>query len=143
MLMLGHFREFLPVKLAEFRFAVFDRVGSFNQVIAKESVAGTNAFRILGLEGARLMLPPNEARILGHGRLITETLNIADFGQDAGGVDPVNAGDRAQTPGSRNAFKHAFDRFVEFLELALDASDGLDRGAEHQSMESSTTLDRR
>ena len=56
MLVLRHFVVFLPVIFTEFLIAVFHRVGSFNQVIAKESVAGTNAFGVFGLKRAGLML---------------------------------------------------------------------------------------
>ncbi|MOA69233.1 hypothetical protein D3C78_1972990 [compost metagenome] len=52
MLVLVNFHVFLPVILTEFGIAVFDRVGSFNQVIAKESVAGFNTFRVFGFKSA-------------------------------------------------------------------------------------------
>ncbi len=52
MLVLRNFLVLLPVILTEFLIAVFHRVGSFNQVIAKESVAGFNACGVLCLEDA-------------------------------------------------------------------------------------------
>lgn len=68
MLVLHDFFVFLRVVLAEFRIAISYRVGSFNQVIAKESVAGTDTFGIFGFKGAGLVLAPRETCILGYGR---------------------------------------------------------------------------
>ena len=45
------------------------RVCSFQQVVAKESVAGFNHAGVLGFEIARLMLCPHKAGILGNGSL--------------------------------------------------------------------------
>jgi len=92
-LMLRHFVVLFPVVFTKFRFAVFHRVGSFNQVIAKESVAGTNALSVFGLKASGLVPTPRKACILGHGSLIAETLDIADLSENAGGIHAINAGD--------------------------------------------------
>jgi len=92
-LVLGYFAVFLPVVLAEFLIAVFYRVGSFNQVIVKESVAGFDTLGVFGFKSAGLMPAPCEAGILGHGGLVTETVDIANLGENAGRVDFVNARD--------------------------------------------------
>ena len=144
MLMLRHFVVLFPVVFTEFRIAVFHRVGSFNQVVAKESVAGTNAFGIFGLKATGLMFTPCQACIFGHSSLIVEAFNIANLSENAGGVHTINAGDRAQALSARDAIQNTFNRFVQLFESGL----WILRMAwmdvpSTRSMESSTTLERR
>ncbi|MNM98969.1 hypothetical protein D3C81_1115170 [compost metagenome] len=80
MLVLEYFLVFLPVIFAEFFIAVFDRVGSFNQVIAKESVAGFDAFGVFTFKSAGLVSAPREACVLGNGSLVAEAVNVTDLG---------------------------------------------------------------
>ena len=96
MLVLGHFLVFLPVIIAEFRIAVLHRVGSFNKVIAKGSVAGFNAFRILCVERTGLMLTPDETGVFGNSGLVLKSSNVADLRENAGGVHGTDARDRLQ-----------------------------------------------
>ena len=67
------------------------RVCSFQQVVAKESVTGFNHAGVLRFEIAGLMLCPHKAGILGNGSLRLETVDVADLGDDPGGVDFANA----------------------------------------------------
>ena len=71
-------------------------VGSFQQVVAKETVAGFDKFGVLGLKFPGLVLRPDKASELGHGRLGLETVDVADFGDDASRVDLADAGDRGK-----------------------------------------------
>ena len=67
------------------------RVCSFQQVVAKESVAGFDHAGVLGFEIARLMLCPHKAGVLGNGSLRLETVDVADLGDDTSGVDFADA----------------------------------------------------
>src|SRR5690606_36514133 len=122
----------LPVILAEFRFAVFHRVGSFNQVVAKESVAGTNAFGVFGLKRTGLVPAPCQTGILGQGGLVVKTFDVANLSENAGRVNLVDAGDGAKAPGAVHAVQDPLDGFVQLLELSLDATDRLDGDAQHK-----------
>ena len=69
MLVLVDLFEFKVIVTPELGVASSHRVGSFQQVVAKESVAGFNHAGVLGFEIARLMLCPHKAGILGNGSL--------------------------------------------------------------------------
>jgi len=93
-LVLGYFTVFISVVLAEFIIAIFHRVGSCNQAIAKETIAGFNAFCIFRLKGAGLAFAPRETFILGDSGLVAETFNVTDLRKSAGGIHSVDAGNR-------------------------------------------------
>ncbi len=62
-------------------------VGSFQQVVPKVAVTGFYELGVLSLELTELMLRPDETSELGDGGLRPEPVNVADLGDDAGGVD--------------------------------------------------------
>ncbi len=61
------------------------------------------------------MLGPDKASILGHGGLSLKAFNIADLGDDAGGIDLTDARDGCQGVG--NNFKLLLDCFVQVFDL--------------------------
>ena len=68
-------------------------VGGFQQVIAEETVAGLDEFPVLGFKFPGLVLGPDETGELGHGCLGLKAVDVADFGDDTGGVDLADAWD--------------------------------------------------
>jgi len=82
----------LPVIFTEFFIAHSNRVGSFNEVVAQESVAGFDAGGVLLLEDAGLVPAPRQTRVLGDGGLILEPFNIAEFAEQTGCIDFADAG---------------------------------------------------
>ena len=71
-------------------------VGGFQQVVAEIAVARLDKFGVLGLEIAGLVLCPNQAGVFGNGCLRVKAVDIADLGNDTGGVDLANAGNGSQ-----------------------------------------------
>ena len=63
------------------------RVGSFQQIVTKETATGLDESGVLGLKLAGLVLLPDKAGELGHRRLGLKTVDVADLGDDASGVD--------------------------------------------------------
>ena len=66
-------------------------VGGFQQIVTKETVAGLDEPGVLGFKFPGLVLGPDKAGELGHRRLGLETVDVADFGDDASGVDFADA----------------------------------------------------
>lgn len=64
-----------------------DRVGSFDEVVAKVSVAGPGEWPIFALELTRLMSSPSETGELGHRLLAFEPRDVPDLGNDARDAD--------------------------------------------------------
>lgn len=92
-------------------------VGGFQQVVAKETVAGLDEVAVLGLVVTGLVLRPNKADILDNERLGLKTVNVANLGDDAGGVDLADAMDGGQRVGDN--LKLLLDGFAQRLNLAL------------------------
>ena len=85
-------------------------VGGFQQIIAKETVAGPNEPGVLSFKGTGLVLRPGKAGIFSNGRMGMKTIDIADLSDHAGGVDFADAGDRSKRVG--NDFELLFNGFV-------------------------------
>ena len=100
------------------------RVCSFQQVVAKESVTGFNHAGVLRFEIAGLMLCPHKAGILGNGSLRLETVDVADLGDDPGGVDFANARNGGKRVG--DDLKLLLNGFLQRLDLLLHKLDSLD-----------------
>ena len=64
---------------------------------SEKAFAGLDEPGVLGLEVARLVLRPDKAGKFGHRRLGLKTVDVADFGDNASGVDLADAGDRRQS----------------------------------------------
>ena len=71
-------------------------VGGFQQVVAEETVAGFDELGVLGFKFPGLVLGPDKASEFGHRGLGLKTVDIANFGDDASGIDLADAGDRGQ-----------------------------------------------
>ena len=68
------------------------RVGGFQQVVTEIAVAGFNHPGVLRFKFTGLVLGPDKAGKLGDRGLGIETVDIANFSDDTGGVDLANAG---------------------------------------------------
>jgi len=75
-----------------------------------------------GFKFPGLVLGPNKAGELGHRCLGLKTVDIADLGDDTGGVDLANAGDRGQGVG--NDSKYLFNLFIKNLDLLFQRPHG-------------------
>ena len=101
------------------------RVGSFQQIVAKEAVAGFNKLGMLGIKLTGLVLCPDEAGIFRNRRLGLKSVDVADFGDDAGGVNLANAGNGGQRVW--DDLKLLLNGLVQRLDLALQGAHGGDR----------------
>ena len=70
------------------------RVGGFQQIVAKETVAGLNEAGVLGFKLTGLVLLPDEASVFGDRSLRLKTVDVTDLGDNPGGVDLADAGNR-------------------------------------------------
>lgn len=109
--------KFEVVVAPKFGVASSHGVGGFQQVVAKETVAGLDEVAVLGLVVTGLVLRPNKADILDNERLGLKTVNVANLGDDAGGVDLADAMDGGQRVGDN--LKLLLDGFAQRLNLAL------------------------
>ncbi len=79
-------------------------VGGFQQIVAEETVAGVDEFGVLGFKFTGLVLCPDEAGELGYGCLGLKAVDVADLGDDTGGVSSLRANaiaSRASPDGGR------------------------------------------
>ena len=95
-------------------------VGGFQQVVAEETVAGFDEFSVLGFKFPRLVLGPDETGKLGHGCLRLKAVDVSDLGDDTGGMDLTNAGDRGQRIG--NDLKLLLNGLAQNFDLAVQGS---------------------
>ncbi len=61
-------------------------MGSFNQVVFQEAVAGFDEAGVLSFKHAGLTLCPRNPCIFCDGGLSAKTLDVANLGDDAGGL---------------------------------------------------------
>ena len=85
-------------------------------------VAGFNEVCVLGFKVTGLVLRPDKAGILGNRGLGIEAADIAEIGDDAGGVDLANARDGGQ--GVRDEFELLFNGLIQHLDLLLQGAHG-------------------
>ena len=100
-------------------------VGSFQQVVAKISVAGFNHPGMLCLKVTGLVLCPDKAGILGNGGLGVKAVDIANFSDNTGRVDYSNTRDGCQ--GIRDDLKLVLNGLVQHLDLFLQGPHGSNR----------------
>ena len=119
MLVLVDLFEFEVVVTPELRVASSHRVGGFQQVVAEITVARFNHPGMLGLKVTGLVLMPDKTGKFGNGGLRVETVDIANFSDDAGRVDLANAGNGCQRIWDN--LKVLLNGFVQHLDLFLNA----------------------
>ena len=100
-------------------------VGGFQQVVAKETIAGLDEFPVLGFKLPGLVLGPDEAGEFGHRRLGSKAMDVTDFGDDTGGVDLADAWDGSQRVG--DDFELLLNSLVQNLDLLFQGPHGGDR----------------
>ena len=88
--------EFEVIVAPELGVASSHRVGGFQQIVAEVAVAGFNHPGVFRLKVAGLVLVPDEAGKLGNLGLRVEAANVADLGDDTGGVDLADTGNGGQ-----------------------------------------------
>ena len=103
MLELVDLMELEVIVLPELGVASSHGVGGFQQVVPKIAVSGFNHPGMLRFKFTRLVFVPNQTGKLGDGSLGVEAVNVADFSDDAGGVNLANARNGSQ--GVRDDFK--------------------------------------
>ena len=104
-------------------------VGGFQQVVAKETIAGLDEFPVLGFKLPGLVLGPDEAGEFGHRRLGLKAMDVTDFGDDTGGVDLADAWDGSQRVG--DDFELLLNSLVQNLELLFQSPHGGDRNGHY------------
>ena len=85
--------EFEVIVAPELGVASSHGVGGFQQVVTEIAVTGLDELGMLSLKVAGLVLRPDKAGKLGNGRLRVKAVDIADLGNDTGGVDLADTGD--------------------------------------------------
>lgn len=124
MLELVDLLEFEVIVAPELGVASSHGVGGFQQIVAEETVAGLDEPGMLRFEVTRLVLCPDEASVLGDGGLGLKTVDVADLGDDTGGVDLADAG-----YGSKRVWddcKLLLNGFVQDLDLLFQCPHGSD-----------------
>ncbi len=124
MLELVDLLELEVVVAPEFGVASSHGVGGFQQVVAEETVAGLDELGVLGLKFTGLVLGPDKAGVLGDRCLGLKSVDVADLGDDAGGVDLTDAGNGGQRV--RDDLELLFDGLVQRFDLALQGAHGGD-----------------
>ena len=117
MLVLVDLFEFEVIVTPELGVASSHGVGGFQQVVAEVAVSGFNHQGVLRLEFTGLVFVPDKTGKLGDRGLRIKAVDIADFSDDTGGVNLVNAGDGGQ--GIRNDLKLVFNGFIQNLDLVF------------------------
>ena len=108
-------------------------VGGFQQVVTEIAVAGLNHPGVLRLEFTGLVFVPDEAGKLGHRGLGIKAGDIANLGDDAGGVDLANAWDRGKC--IRDDLELLLNGLVQYLDLLFHGphrSDGYSHSLVHR-----------
>ena len=72
------------------------RVGGFQQIVAEIAVAGFNHSGMLRFKFTGLIFVPDKTSELGDRGLGIEAANVANLGDNTGGIDLANARDRRQ-----------------------------------------------
>ena len=122
MLVLIDLFKFEVIVAPELGVASSHGVGGFQQVVAKETIAGLDEPGVLDLKFPRLVLCPDKASELGHGGLGLEMIDITDFGDDTSGIDLANDGDRGQRVW--DDLKLLLNSLVQHLDLTIQRPHG-------------------
>ena len=117
--------EFEVIVAPELRVASSHGVGGFQQVVTEIAVTGLDELAVLCLEVAGLMLCPDKTGKLGNGRLGAEAVDIANLGDDTGGVDLADTGDGGQRVG--DDLKLLLNGLVQDLDLLPQSPHSGDR----------------
>ena len=88
--------EFEVVVSAKLRVAPSERIGSFQQVIAKIAIAGLDKISDFAVEIAGFILRPSDTGIFGESSVVRKTVDVTDFGDDTGRVDRTDTIDRSK-----------------------------------------------
>ena len=86
--------EFKVIEAAKLRVAPSERIGSFEEVIAEITITGLDEVGDIGVEVTGFVFVPDDAGVFGEGSMVVKTVDVADFGDDAGRVDKADALDR-------------------------------------------------
>ncbi len=113
MLVLVDLFEFEVIVAPEFGVASSHRVGSFQQVVTEISVAGFNHPGMLSLKFTGLVFVPDKTSELGDRGLGIEAANVANLGDNTGGINLANARDRRQRVWDN--FKLLFNSLIQSL----------------------------
>ena len=114
MLVLVDLFEFEVVVAPELGVASSHRVRGFQQIVAEIAVAGFNHSGMLRFKFTGLIFVPDKAGKLGNGGLRIKPVNVADFSDDAGGVNLANARNGSQGMAAIQLHESAF-HYVNWL----------------------------
>ena len=117
--------EFEVVVAPELGVASSHGVGGFQQIVANETVAVFDEPSVLGLKVTGLVLVPDKASELGDRGLGLEAVDIADLGDDTGGVNLADTRDRYK--GVVNNFKLLRNGLVQYFDLLFQSAHGGNR----------------
>src|SRR5574344_1322863 len=98
------------------------RVRSFQQIVTKETIAGLDHASVLSFKITRLRLRPHETGVLGNRSLRLKSVDVADLGDDAGGVDLADTGNRSQR--IRDDLELLLDGLLQRLDLLVHGTHG-------------------
>ena len=113
MLVLVDLFEFEVIVAPELGVASSHGVGGFQQVVAEVAVARFNHSGMFSLEVSGLVLCPDKAGIFGDGGMRVKAMDVADFGDDTGGVDLADTGNWSQ--GDWDDLKLVFNGLVQIF----------------------------
>jgi len=124
------FGVLLIVESSVVRIVQPDFVDSFDQIVAQIVVAGEDEAGVIRVKLTGLVARPGEAGILGEGSLVGEAMDVADFSDDASGVNGANALDAGEGIAGKSC-DDIGDSFVVIFELLFIESDRSGRNSEH------------
>lgn len=113
MLVLVDLMELEVIVAPELGVASSHGVGGFQQIVAEIAVVGFNHSGMFSLDVSGLVLCPDKAGIFGDGGLRVKATDVADFGDDTGGVDLADTGNGSQ--GVWDNLKWVFNGLVQIF----------------------------
>ena len=104
MLVFRHLPIFFLIVGAIFGIVSSERIRRLNQIIAEIGIGLFIHVAVFGFKFAGLFARPNESRHLRDFRLGGKAVNVADFREDAGGIDEADASHTGQRCGEAGKF---------------------------------------
>ena len=92
MLVLIDLMEFKVIVVPELGVASSHGVGGFQQIVTKVAIAGFDHSGVFSFKITGLVLCPDKTGVLGNGCLRVKAADVANLGDDTGGVNFANAG---------------------------------------------------
>ena len=122
-------RKLSGVECGVVRVVLANLIGRFYEVVTEVTITRVNHRRVVGIKLSRLIARPGKASELGQSGLAGETIDIANFGNNASGVNSADPWYGSQRVGY--GCDQIGDGLVEILELGFVEPDGSCGNGQH------------